>query len=228
MALRLLLATLLILTPAWPRPAGAQGLALPGLPIGMVPVARDLWLDRAAGKGDAAAIRRRIAAAEQGAGLAFGRLGAAPVWQVCVTPACDRRNGMGTRAMTLGGLVITVSSKAAGDAKTYLHERVHAELHRAEGFAGRRRNALPNWFDEGLATVISGSVGYPAKRGACRAFAGWKLPATRAEFAALSKRNGRGAGPVYTASACAVLAWLDRGCTPADAVRLLRAGRSLP
>ncbi|SPH17948.1 hypothetical protein DEA8626_01477 [Defluviimonas aquaemixtae] len=223
-----LLCALVLLPPAIPEPAAAQGIGLPGLPIGMVPVRRDLWVDSAASQNDLAAIRRRIAAAEQAVGLTFGRLGAAPVWQVCVTPTCDKRNGMTTRAMTLGGLVITVSSRAVADAKTYVHERVHAELHRAEGFAGRRKNALPNWFDEGMATVISGSVGYPARRSECRAYANWKLPPTRAAFTALSKQNGQGAGPVYKASACAVLAWLAQGRTPVDAVRLLRRGRSLP
>ena len=219
-------AVLLILV--LPMAAAAQGIGLPGLPVGMVPVKRDLWVDRAASRADLAAIQSRIAAAEQASRMAFGRIGAAPVWQVCVTPACDNRNGMKTRAMTLGGLVITLSSKAVKDAKTYVHERVHAELHRAEGFAGRRKNALPNWFDEGMATVISGSVGYPAKRSECKTFANWKLPQTRAAFTALSKQNGQGAGPVYKASACAVLAWLDGGKSPADAVAMLRRGRSLP
>lgn len=211
-----------------PLSAGAEGPALPGLAVGMTRVSPVLWVDRAAGPGQVAAIRARIAAAEHRVGAGFGGLRAAPVWQVCVTQACDRRNAMTTRAMTLGGLVITVSSRAMADPVTYVHERVHAELHRAEGFSGRRKGLLPTWFDEGLATVISRSVGYPAKRAECRAVAGWALPETRKAFVALSKSNGKGAGPVYRASACAVLDWLDTGRTPVAAIGRLRAGRRLP
>lgn len=211
-----------------PLPAGAEGLSLPGLAVGMKRVTPLLWVDRAAGPKQVAAIRQRIAAAERSVGTAFGGLRAAPLWQVCVTPACDRRNAMTSRAMTLGGLVITVSSRAAGDPVTFVHERAHAELHRAEGFAGRKKGLLPTWFDEGMATVVSRSVGYPAKRAQCRAAAGWTLPVSRREFVALSESNGKGAGPVYTASACAVLDWLDAGRKPADALGRLRAGRRLP
>ena len=211
-----------------PLPAAAEGLSLPGLAVGMARVTPVLWVDRAAGPNEIAAIRKHIAAAERRVGTEFGGLRAAPLWQVCVTTACDRKNAMTSRAMTLGGLVITVSSRAVGDPVTYVHERVHAELHRAEGFAGRRKGLLPTWFDEGMATIISRSVGYPAKRAACRAVSGWTLPVSRKAFVALSKSNGKGAGPVYTASACAVLDWLDAGRKPADALGRLRAGRRLP
>ncbi len=208
--------------------ARAEGLVLPGIAVGMKRAGPVLWVDDAANAKQIAAIKKRIGAADRKVGTAFGRLRAAPLWQVCVTKACDRRNGMTSRAMTLGGLVITVSSRAVGDPVTYVHERVHAETHRAEGFAGRRKALLPTWFDEGLATVISRSVGYPAKRADCRRFSGWTLPTSRSAFVALSKSNGKGAGPVYTASACAVLDWLDTGRKPADAIAILRAGRRLP
>ncbi|OYX41701.1 MAG: hypothetical protein B7Z02_14900 [Rhodobacterales bacterium 32-67-9] len=211
-----------------PLSVGAEGLALPGLAVGMTRVTPVLWVDRAAGPGQVKAIRTLIAKAEAKVGAEFGGLRAAPLWQVCVTKACDRRNAMTSRAMTLGGLVITVSTKAVNDPATYVHERVHAELHRAEGFSGRRKGLLPTWFDEGLATVISRSVGYPAKQAECRAVAGWTLPETRKAFVALSKSNGKGAGPVYRAAACAVLDWLDTGRTPAEAIGRLRAGRRLP
>lgn len=223
-AFALLLPVLILL----PGLALAQGLGLPGLGLGMRQVTPVLWIDRAAGPKQVAAIRDRIAAADAKVAKTFGGRLAAPIWQVCVTRACDQRNAMTSRAMTLGGLVITVSSRAVGDPVTFVHERVHAELHRAEGFAGRKKGLLPTWFDEGLATVVSRSVGFPEKRADCRSVAGRPLPVTRADFVALSRSNGRGAGPVYLASACAVLDWLDRGRGPADAVRRLRRGQALP
>ncbi|WP_347310087.1 hypothetical protein [Defluviimonas sp. SAOS-178_SWC] len=228
MDLRSFLVRLGLLLCLAPLPAGAQNLSLPGLAVGMKRVTPTIWVDRAAGGKQVEAIRARIAAAERKVGAEFGRLRAAPLWQVCVTKECDRRNAMTSRAMTLGGLVITVSSKAVNDPVTYVHERVHAETHRAEGFAGRKKGLLPTWFDEGLATIISRSVGYPKGVAQCRAVANWKLPATRKEFVALSKSNGKGAGPVYTASACAVQKWLGAGRKPADALGQLRAGRRLP
>ncbi|MCL7463945.1 hypothetical protein [Phaeovulum sp. NW3] len=204
-------------------PVLAQG--LPGMGRGMVSAGGRVMIDRAAGAAERRAILARIKAAEAGIAKAFGARRSAPQWQVCTTPACDRANGMTSRAMSYGALLVTISSKAVADDKTYLHEHVHAELASALPFAIGAASRLPNWFDEGLATVISRSAGYPAKRRAdCAGVAQMPLPKTRADFVRLSRASG--AGPVYMRSACAVLDWLDKGRSPADArARLARGGR---
>jgi hypothetical protein len=205
-----------------PIPAASQG-----IPRGMVALSQRVYVDAAASSAERTAIRRRIAAAEAGVAKNFGALRVTPMWQVCVTPECDAANRITSRALTYGPLLTQISSKAFADDKTYLHEHVHTQMASALGLqlGGSRR--LPNWFDEGLATVISKTVGYPKNRKAdCAAVSKMALPKTRAEFVALSKPKG--AGPVYTRSACAVLNWMDQGRGAPEAWAQLRAGKSLP
>ncbi|MBC7143188.1 MAG: hypothetical protein H5U18_13695 [Rhodobacteraceae bacterium] len=57
-----------------PLPAGAEGIALPGLAVGMRRVTPVLFVDRAAGPNEIAAIRKRIATAERAVDAAFGGL----------------------------------------------------------------------------------------------------------------------------------------------------------
>jgi hypothetical protein len=206
-------------------PAAAQG--MPGVPRGMVSINNRIWVDRNTTAADRKAIIRRIAAAETGIAKAFGKRRSAPLWQICATTACDKANGMRGRAMTYGPILITVTSKAVKDDKTYLHEHVHAEMASALPLAIGATARLPNWFDEGLATVISRSAGYPKNRGKeCKAVAKQPLPKTRNDFVRLSKKGG--STKVYLRSACAVLDWLDKGRSPAHARAQLRAGKRLP
>lgn len=206
-------------------PAAAQG--LPGVPRGMVSVNNRIWIDRNTSAAERKEIVRRIAAAEAGIAKAFGKRRSAPLWQICATSACDKANGMSGRAMTYGPILITVTSKAVKDGKTYLHEHAHAEMASALPLRIGATSRLPNWFDEGLATIVSRSAGYPKNRAKeCKAVAKQPLPKTRNDFVRLSKKGG--STRVYLRSACAVLEWLDAGRSPADARARLRAGKRLP
>jgi hypothetical protein len=195
-------------------PSHAQ--SLPGLAQGMSQEMRGIWIETGVREAERKAILGRIGAAQQAMRQIFGGLYATPQWHICASPACDQNNNMTSRAMTYGVFLITMSSKAVADPTTYVHELTHAQMASAMPLSLGGASRLPAWFDEGIATLASKSVGYPAQSTACAAEKGKPPPKNREEFQAFSRQSG-GAGPVYTRSACAVNDWL--------AGRPLRAAR---
>jgi hypothetical protein len=196
-----------------------------GVPVGLTQVRSGIWIEAGVSKSEQDAVLNRIGAAQGVMRKSFGKLYALPQWHVCVTERCDKANGIPNRATTYGALLITVSSKAVKDPKTYVHELVHAQMASALPLSIGATSRYPAWFDEGLATVISKSVGYPGANTNCAAEMKKPLPKTAAEFKQLSKPQG--AGPIYTRSACAVQAWL--GNKPVSAARAqLAQGGKLP
>lgn len=194
-----------------------------GVPVGMTQVRSGIWIEAGVSKPDQDAILRRIGAAQAAMKSSFGKLYALPQWHICATERCDVANGIPNRATTYGAFFITVSSKAVADPVTYVHELVHAQMASALPLSLGATARYPAWFDEGLATVISKSVGYPDAKTNCAAELKKPLPKTAAEFKELSKPQG--AGPIYTRSACAVRAWLGNQPVSAARARLAQGGK---
>ena len=204
-----------------------QGASAQGLPTrrDMVQVVPGLWVDAKATQDDLTAIRGHITAAS---GQVQRQLGAgqAVEWWVCTTAACDARNGMAARGMTYGASLITLNSKGAADPGAYTHELTHATLHGALPMGGMFSKALPLWFDEGVAVLVSGEPS-AAAQAPCKAKRKGPLPQTAADFARMAP-DAQKALPVYRRSTCAVREWLAEGNKLHDVVPLLRAGRKLP
>ena len=205
------------------------GLALAqGLPTrhGMSQQAPGLWIDSAASPEEVAAIRDRIT---QAAAKVQKRLGAvqAVEWWICSTKSCNSANDMQARGMTYGASLITLDAKASRDTGVYVHELAHATLHGALPMGGLFSTALPLWFDEGVAVLVSGEPPQAAQKAACVKPRKGPLPKTAREFRSMAP-NAKKALPVYIRSACAVRAWLAEGNKLRDVVPLLRAGRKLP
>ena len=198
-----------------------------GLPTrrGMVQVVPGLWVDAAADAAQGAAIRRRIAEASAQVQHQLGA-GQAVEWWICTTPACDKANRMSARGMTYGASLITLNSKGATDPGAYSHELSHATLHGALPMGGLFSKALPLWFDEGVAVLVSGEPA-AAAHAVCKPRRKGKLPQTAADFTRMAP-NFKKALPVYTRSTCALRDWLAKGHTLRDVVPLLRAGHKLP
>ncbi|MFC6498309.1 hypothetical protein ACFP8Z_12185 [Gemmobacter lanyuensis] len=194
---------------------------------GMVQVIPGLWVDQAASAAQVAAVQGRIAAAAQVIAQRIGPPGQ-PEWWVCVSPDCDRRNGMQARGMTYGASLIALGSSGAKDGGVYLHELTHATLHGALPMGGLFSKQLPLWFDEGVAVILSKEPPAAARPKACAKVAKVALPRTAAEFAARVGNSPKKALPIYTASACTVRKWLKQGNRLPDIPALLRAGRTLP
>jgi len=202
--------------------------AAQGLPSrrGMAQAAPGLWIDAAATGAEIAAIRDRIAGASV---KVAGRLGAAqPVeWWICTTKACDSANGMKARGITYGASLITLNANAGRDPGVYVHELTHATLHGALPLGGLFSTALPLWFDEGVAVILSGEPPAAAKKAACAKPQKGRLPQNAREFNRMAP-NAKKALPVYTRSACAVRDWMADGNRLRDLLPMLRAGRRLP
>lgn len=193
-----------------------------GVPVGLTQVRAGIWIEREVPKSDQDAILRRIGAAQAVMKARFGKLHALPQWHICATERCDKANGIPNRATTYGALLITMSSKAVNDPVTYVHELVHAQMASALPLSLGATARYPAWFDEGLATLVSKSVGYPDAKTDCAAEAKKPLPQNAAEFKRLSAVQG--AGPIYTRSACAVRAWLGNQPVSAARARLAQGG----
>ncbi|MFB2595887.1 hypothetical protein ACEYYB_13670 [Paracoccus sp. p4-l81] len=173
-----------------------------------------------------ARLRAHIAAAQSGAARAMGRSQAAPIWRVCTTPACDQAHGMTTRGLSYGSLAINIGSRAWDDAPTYLHEAIHAEMNTSDLLLIRLRQPVPVWFDEGIATHVSGTVGADLSAAECAALAGRTLPTRPADFTALTREIGfRNA---YGAASCRVKDWLAAGRRTQDVIAIMQSGKGLP
>lgn len=205
--------------------AAAQG--LPARKVGLLQYQPGLWIDEAAGPKQQARIAARVATARQKVGKALGSIGA-PEWRICTTKACDRRNGLFTRGMTYGALVITLDSTAVADQGAYTHELTHATLHGAVSLIGILANALPLWFDEGVAVILSGEPPKAADPRACAKPPKVRLPQTARDFQRATGSQPKRALPVYIASTCAVRQWIGQGNRLRDVMPLLQSGRRVP
>lgn len=205
----------------------ASGQGLPTRKEGLRQYQPGLWIDEAAGPKQQARIVARVATAQQKVRKALGTVGG-PEWRICATKACDRRNGLYTRGMTYGALVITLDSSAVADPGAYTHELTHATLHGAVSLMGILANALPLWFDEGVAVIVSGEPPKAANPKACAKPPRVRLPNTARDFQRDTGADPKKALPVYIASTCAVRQWIKQGNHLRDVMPLLRSGRRVP
>lgn len=188
-------------------------------------VAPGLMMDRS-DPAAVAAVQGRIAASRGPVAAALGSASQSPLWRVCTTPDCDRANGITTRGLSYGNLMVNIGSRAWEDPKTYVHERTHAEMHAPDLMLMRLRTPVPVWFDEGMATLVSGTVGADLSAAECAALSGRPLPSAPAAFTALTREIGfRNA---YGAATCRVREWVAAGHPTQSAIGKLRSGSGLP
>ncbi|WP_425049485.1 hypothetical protein [Psychromarinibacter sp. S121] len=100
-------------------------------------------------------VLKMIAAAEDNVAAFFGELQTDPVWVLCTTTDCEDRMGMRANGMTYGFHLILMGPRGVNE-MILTHERVHAELHRYMSITDVLGPKFPAWFDEGLATYLSG------------------------------------------------------------------------
>jgi hypothetical protein len=139
----------------------------------------------------------------------YGAFERRPTLIVCVTEECNRRTGgRGARAETYGSVLIRVSPRGI-DRTILAHEFSHVELHGRVGSWRLWLGALPAWFDEGVAVIVSDDERY-LKRGvdgASRCLTGPEgdLPTSALEWGSFA---GKTPG-IYAQAACRVLRWMD-------------------
>lgn len=205
---------------------GAGPITPPAAGHDLQPLGDNLFVDVSAASAQIAAIQGHVAAARGQVAQAMGQASARPQIRVCVTPACDAAYGMTTRGLSVLGQRLDISSRAWDHRPTYVHELVHIEMQSPELLLMRLRRPVPTWFDEGMATRVSGTVGADLSAAECAALAGRQLPTTPPAFTAFTREVGF--RTAYGAAACRVKDWLAAGNTTQGAIAKLRAGQGLP
>jgi hypothetical protein len=150
----------------------------------------------------------------------YGRLQGDPRILVCATAGCYGEMGGGSRGMAMFDLALILAP--GGDNPVIAaHELSHIELHSRIGRLKTFEKAIPQWFDEGLAVVVSGDPRYLKPEGAadrCTAEPVADLPAARDAWVTNAERED-----LYPKAACRVLRWMTAKGGPAAIRRLADA-----
>jgi hypothetical protein len=139
----------------------------------------------------------------------YGSFDRQPILLACATEECDRRlGGKGARANTYGTTFMRISPRGL-DQTILAHEFSHVELHSRIGVFRLLTRAIPAWFDEGLAVIVSGDARYlgPGTTSATRCLAEPEGDLPSSPF-----RWGPAAGKtpgLYAQAACRVMRWME-------------------
>ncbi|TCS62133.1 hypothetical protein [Varunaivibrio sulfuroxidans] len=152
-----------------------------------------------------------VSTAEEKVGSFYGAFHHRPTLLVCFTDNCDRRlGGRGARAMTYGAAFVYISPRGL-NGTILAHEFAHIELNRRIGFWAMLTNAVPAWFNEGLAVLISGDERYlPRSKSGGEGCGGkrfFDLPANTREW---RRQAGKPGGSMYAEAFCDVSLWIRR------------------
>lgn len=179
-----------------------------------------LYVDGAMSMAEQAHARKIVAEARGKVSAFYGSLEGRPRILICVTQDCYGRVGGGSRGMAMLDAALIL---APGGTNPVIaaHELSHIELHRRIGWTKTFEKAIPQWFDEGLAVVVSGDPRYLKPQGAadrCMSEPASDLPVTRGDWVAHVERDD-----LYPKAACWVLRWMQARGGPAGIVRLAEA-----
>jgi hypothetical protein len=131
---------------------------------GFSTVERDTFIDRSASPRQrehaltvADEARRKVSAF-------YGRQESSPSVFICTTPECYARVGGGaSRGQAILDVGLFLSSRGFTPVIA-AHELSHVELHKRLGRLKTMERDIPQWFDEGVAVVVSGDPRYPLAR----------------------------------------------------------------
>lgn len=153
----------------------------------------------------------------------YGGRQSTPRVLVCRTARCYHRiGGGGERGVAVLNRAVMLSPRGA-DPVIAAHELAHVELRER---LGDRRAQVPQWFDEGLAVLVSDDPRYLLPSTAtdrCRVASAERLPDTLAAWLAAAGTDER----VYAKAACRVSRWVNQGGGPravADLIDRLNHG----
>lgn len=157
-------------------------------------------------------IKADISTSQAVVGGFFGAFAGHPTVIACSSEDCDRRlGGRGARAMAYStpfGTIIRLSPRGL-NAVIITHEFSHVELHRRVGVWKIMSSALPAWFDEGVAVIVSNDGRYLRQNASgpdrCVRDSGKPLPDSAYQWAPLSGKDPM----IYADAACRVLHWMD-------------------
>jgi hypothetical protein len=149
----------------------------------------------------------------------YGNLESAPRILICATDECYRPFGGGSRGIALLDKALFLSPRGI-DPVIAAHEIAHTELHRRIGYAATFRRLVPQWFDEGLAVVVSDDPRYLQPNAApCSQQIDKDLPSSRAAWIETASN-----ADLYARAACRVNHWLTLHDGAAGLLRIIITG----
>ncbi len=137
----------------WAVP-GPQRLVCPSC-FGLKQLEPRVYIDSSAGYDDAQRLRGVVERARRRVAAFFGPLRADPIIVACLTSDCEEIFGKDDAGAVAFGWYAIKLSPVGQSIAVAAHELVHAELHRRVGITGFVGTAVPMWFDEGLAVLVS-------------------------------------------------------------------------
>ncbi|MBF9133041.1 hypothetical protein I0C86_29370 [Plantactinospora sp. S1510] len=129
----------------------------------------------------------------------------APTVLACFTTSCYQRvGGGGERGIAVRNQAVMLSPRGL-DPVIAAHELSHVEFHVR---LGSRRDQIPQWFDEGLAVLVSNDSRYllpPTAPDRCRNTSPEPLPETLNAWLRAASSDVQ----IYAKAACRVYRWTD-------------------
>jgi len=188
------------------------------------------FIERGASEEQRIRVAKVLAAARGRVAAFYGTSETRPRILVCVSDDCYRRiRYAGSRGNAFLDWALQLSWRGI-DPVIAAHELSHIELHHRIGAGNHLLGAIPSWFDEGLAVVVSDERRYlmPADDAdRCRVRSDEKLPTGVFEWAReIGNDDPR---QLYAKSACRVADWMiARGGAPAVLQLVARVANGVP
>jgi hypothetical protein len=165
----------------------------------------NVFIEETTDKTDAAIATTTIAHARDRVREFYGTLQSNPRILVCLTEACYQRiGGGGSTGMALLDFALLLSPRG-NKIVIASHEMAHIELHRRIGLVATVERRIPQWFDEGLAALVSQDPRYLKPEGVadrCITSSAQDLPTARSAWV-VEARNRQ----LYAKAACRVFRW---------------------
>ncbi|MEU8211495.1 hypothetical protein AB0B85_20140 [Micromonospora sp. NPDC049044] len=172
---------------------------------GLAPVRDGLYAERGSSDADQQRLIAAYGDANQRVDAFYPGRKSAPTVLACFTPGCyERIGGGGERGVAVLNRAVMLSPRGIDPVIT-AHEFSHVELHVR---LGSRRDQIPQWFDEGLAVLVSDDGRYLLPADApdrCRIASSEALPRTLPEWLRAAGSDEQ----VYARAACRVYRWVD-------------------
>jgi hypothetical protein len=187
----------------------------------------DTFVDRGMPADERIQLADVLSEARQRVTAFYGSSTSDPRVLVCSTESCYRNiGGHGERGKAFLHFALILSPRGFNPVIA-THELSHIEFHGRLGFRRSLTNAIPAWFDEGLAVIVSNDQRYlapPEAPDRCLVKTDKPLPGTMSEW---NSAAGKQDSHVYAEAACRVSEWMskrDGSRGVANLVRMVSAG----